>query len=486
MPVRLPRPTSPTRRDLLRLAAALPAVRVFGHPLAALAQEPSDPISLVASGLFNPRGFTWDFDGVLHVAQAGTGQPDQAASVVRIVDGCPEPVITGQPSTRGMSGAVQGPGSVAFLYGELYILQDSEDDRGDLAATQPNGVYRATADGRAELVADTTQWMIDNPTKEIPYDRGKLGETFFMRVGDDFLWVVESNEGQVLKVYPDGRIERFVDLSEGHPVSTCMVPGPDGSIFVGNLSDAPYPDGKAFVRRITADSQISEVWTGLTMVVGVDAMADGTLVALEMSTGNTTEQPFTRPNSGRLVKQTGPDSLREVMSGLDFPIALATGPDGAFYVSGPALGSDGAAGWIMRIDPAAEFLSVPSGIYSSGRCPGFEQARSAIAAAEATQAAAPTPTPAPAGTPPANVVPVEIIDFKFVPPRLTIRRGRTVTWTNKDAIPHTSTSLASPPAWDSGNLDQNQAYSFTFDTPGTYDYKCTYHPYMLGTIVVEE
>jgi amicyanin len=485
VPIPMPRPR-PSRRDLLRLAAALPAVRVFGRPLAAWAQEPANPVSLVASGLFNPRGFAWDAEGVLHVAQAGTGQPDEAASVVRIVDGCPEPVVTGQPSTRGMSGAVQGPGSVAFLDGQLYILQDSEDDRGDLAATQPNGVYRATADGRAELVADVTQWMIENPTKEIPYDRGKLGETFFMRAGDGFLWVVESNEGQVLKIYPDGRIERFVDLSEGHPVSTCLVPGPDGSVFVGNLSDAPYPTGKAFVRKVTAAGEVSEVWTGLTMVVGVDMTADGTLFALEMSTGNTTDRPFVRPNSGRLVKQTGPDALREVMSRLDFPIALATGPDGAFYVSGPALGSDGPAGWILRIDPAAEFLSVPAGIYGGGRCPGFAQARTALAAAEATQAAAPTPTPAPAGTPPANTAPVEIIDFKFVPGTLTIKTGRTVTWTNKDAIPHTSTSTATPKVWDSGNLNQDQSFSHTFDTAGTFDYICVYHPYMKGTVVVEE
>ncbi len=477
----------PTRRDLIRLAAALPAVRVFGQPLAALAQEPANPVALVASGLFNPRGFAWDADGVLYVAQAGTGEPDQAASVVKIVDGCPQPVVTGQPSTRGMSGAVQGPGSVAFLDGRLYILQDSEDDRGDLAPTQPNGVYLANADGTADLIADITQWMIDNPTKEIPSDRGKLGETFGMRAGDGFLWVVESNEGQVLKVYPDGKIERFVDLSEGHPVPTCMVPGPDGSIFVGNLSDAPYPDGKALVRKVAADGTVSDAWTGLTMVVGLEAGPDGTLYALEMSTGNITNPPFTRPNSGRLVKQAGPNRLREVMSRLDFPIACAIGPDGGIYVSGPALGSDGAAGWVMRIDPAAEFLSVPASIYASGRCPGFAEARTALAAAEATQAAAESaPTPAPQGTPPANTAPVEIIDFKFVPPSLTIKTGRTVTWTNKDAIPHTATSTADPKVWDSGNLNQNQDYSFTFDKAGTYDYFCIYHPYMKGTIVVEE
>ena len=239
-----------SRRLALKLSAlaAMPLATPRLRAATAWAQEPARPVIVHASGLYNPRGLAFGPDGALYVAQAGTGEPDQAPSVVRIENGCPVTVVHGLPSTLGMSGAVQGPGSVAFLGDQLYVLQDSEDDRGDLKATQPNGVYRAGPDGAATLVADISSWMDANPTKEIPKDRGKLGETFAMLAGDGFLWVVESNEGQVLKVTPDGTITRVADLSEGHPVPTGCAAAPNGGLYVGNLTDAPYPEGKASVR----------------------------------------------------------------------------------------------------------------------------------------------------------------------------------------------------------------------------------------------
>lgn len=78
---------------------------------------------------------------------------------------------------------------------------------------------------------------------------------------------------------------------------------------------------------------------------------------------------------------------------------------------------------------------------------------------------------------------VDIVGFAFDPPSLTITVGDTVTWTNLDAAVHTATSTTG--AFDSGDLDQNESWSFTFTTPGTYDYLCTPHPFMTGTIVVE-
>ena len=484
------------RRVVLRGVLAAPfAVATAGWPLPlplpkALGQEPADPFTLVASGLSNPRGMAWAPDGTLYVAQGGTGVPAEsvgaAANVVRIVDGCPQQVITGLPSTEGMSGAVQGTGSVAFLGDTLYVLQDSEDGRGDLKATFPNGVYATTPDGGARVLADISTWMDENPVAHIPYDRGKLGETFGMMAGDGFLWVVESNEGQVLKVTPDGAIERVADLSEGHPVPTGISPAPDGGVYVGNLTPTPYTDGAAKVVEVAADGTVEEVWTGLTMVVGLATAADGTLYALEMSTGNSTERPFVRPNSGRVVKRTGADSLVEVASGLSFPIALALGPDGALYVSGPSLGSTGPAGYVLRIDPAAEFLSLPADIFASGRCAGFQAAVAALVGPEATQTAeedVPTPTPAPPAAA-AEAVPVTIRNFAFDPATVQIRTGQAVTWTNRDPVAHTATATDDPKTFDSGNLNTDQEFTFVFDQPGTFPYICIYHPYMKGTIEV--
>jgi amicyanin len=81
-------------------------------------------------------------------------------------------------------------------------------------------------------------------------------------------------------------------------------------------------------------------------------------------------------------------------------------------------------------------------------------------------------------------VAVSIDNFTFTPPSLTVKAGTTVTWTNRDDIPHGIASSTSTFA-KSRALDTDQSYSFTFTTPGTYQYFCYIHPHMVGTIVVE-
>jgi amicyanin len=78
---------------------------------------------------------------------------------------------------------------------------------------------------------------------------------------------------------------------------------------------------------------------------------------------------------------------------------------------------------------------------------------------------------------------VTIDDPAFSPAALTITAGDTVTWTNNDTMIHTATSTTG--AFDSGDLDPGDAFSFTFTTPGTYDYMCMPHPFMTGQIVVQ-
>jgi amicyanin len=80
--------------------------------------------------------------------------------------------------------------------------------------------------------------------------------------------------------------------------------------------------------------------------------------------------------------------------------------------------------------------------------------------------------------------PVAIENFTFNPPTMTVKAGTTVTWTNKDDIPHGIAS-ASNAFTRSLALDTDQSFSFTFTTPGTYEYFCYIHPHMVGKIVVE-
>ncbi len=78
---------------------------------------------------------------------------------------------------------------------------------------------------------------------------------------------------------------------------------------------------------------------------------------------------------------------------------------------------------------------------------------------------------------------VKIDNFTFNPPRATVKAGTTVTWVNEDDIPHTITSTTKQ--FKSKTLDTDDKFSFTFTMPGTYDYFCSLHPHMTGTIVVE-
>ncbi len=78
---------------------------------------------------------------------------------------------------------------------------------------------------------------------------------------------------------------------------------------------------------------------------------------------------------------------------------------------------------------------------------------------------------------------VKIDQFAFDPQRVTVKAGTTVTWTNEDDVPHTIAS--SSKLFKSKALDTNDKFSFTFTTPGTYEYFCSLHPHMTGAVVVE-
>jgi plastocyanin len=82
-----------------------------------------------------------------------------------------------------------------------------------------------------------------------------------------------------------------------------------------------------------------------------------------------------------------------------------------------------------------------------------------------------------------RAVSVTIDNFVFEPARLIVKAGTTVTWTNRDDIPHTVASKDR--LFKSQALDTDETYSFTFSTPGEYRYFCSLHPHMTATIVVE-
>jgi plastocyanin len=78
---------------------------------------------------------------------------------------------------------------------------------------------------------------------------------------------------------------------------------------------------------------------------------------------------------------------------------------------------------------------------------------------------------------------ISIDNFSFGMATLEVPVGTTVTWTNKDDVPHTVTSTTK--VFKSGPLDTGESFAYTFRTVGTFEYFCSMHARMTGKIVVK-
>ena len=83
----------------------------------------------------------------------------------------------------------------------------------------------------------------------------------------------------------------------------------------------------------------------------------------------------------------------------------------------------------------------------------------------------------------ASALEVRVDNFTFGPATLSVPVNSTVTWVNKDDLPHTIAS--NDGLFKSKALDTEDKYSYTFSKPGTYAYFCSIHPKMVGKIVVQ-
>src|SRR5262249_28064768 len=131
----------------------------------------------------------------------------------------------------------------------------------------------------------------------------------------------------------------------GHPVLTGIAAGPDGNIYVTNLTKSPYPQGGAHVWRIAIPSgQITDLGPGLSLAVGLEVARDGSIYAAEFAK-IIAQPPFVAPG-GRVVKytpgasSTTPATLTPIVDSLFYPTIIRLGPDGQLYATYFSIGAD--------------------------------------------------------------------------------------------------------------------------------------------------
>ncbi len=338
-------------------------------------------VEVLVNGLTNPRGFTWGADGELYLTLAGTGGDTQleaegtplpffvgpSSSVATVSDGCAAPFAEGLGSLLWTEpGWIWGAMDVAIVGDDLFVLA------GAGAADAGNGIYRVLDDGTLELVADLGAWMTENPPAFIAPDYDPTGSWFDLESDGEKLWVSEAVGGYLLTVTLDGEITVIADLSEGHLVPTGVALDGEGGAYVGFETTVPYPDGGSKVVHVAADGTVTDYWTGLTVVTDVVMGPDGTLYAAEMATGNLDVEPYLSPNSGRVVRMTGPDSLEPVLTDVDAPVYMGFGADGMLYLTFPAFSPDAGEGHgsLVRIDLSSGTPISLAGLSAAPTCDG--------------------------------------------------------------------------------------------------------------------
>lgn len=430
-------------------------------------------LSLVASGLDNPRGFAWTPDGTLYIAEAsGTFGASYGATPVPAVAGaeldgdivsvsgnaCPTVFQGNLPSSGGQGGADLGPESIVVQNGQIFLLDEGGGSSHGNPLT-PDGIYLIPGDGSAKVVADLGAWVSANPVANPPTNPDADGDlTAMVGTGDGFL-VLESNGGQVLQVASDGTVTRLADLSGADASPAGLAVASDGSVLVGQGDR---------VIAIAADGSTSDAWTGLSAVVELAVGPDGAVFAAQQD--------------GTVARQTGADSAKTLATGFGEPGGLAVGPDGALYISSPASGGSAGHGSVVRLDlNYGQVATMSSALLHGSSClPTPTPSATVVPATPASGASA---TPAGGATSaPATGSTVTIDNYAYSPTTLTVSAGTTVTWVNNDTVAHTVT--ADDGSFDSGNIAVGASYTHTFTSAGKISYHCNYHPNMVATIVV--
>ena len=320
----------------------------------------------IASGLANPRGIAFAPNGDLYIAEAGSGGPGpcipspvpangprcygETGAITKILgDGSVKRVLTGLPSLAlVINGLVEGGvADVAFFGTSAFVTMGwggNPADRasvggksalfGTLLQMAPSGTYKVLADiAGAEAEFNPGG---GNPDSN-PYNTLALpGRRIVVDAGANALFEVLANRRTRTFAVPP-RLPGLPPFVAGRePVPTSVVEGPDGAIYVGQLTSFPFWQGTSSVLRISSDGSSIETYaSGFTAVVDLAFDAGGALYVLEVARGQAA--PFPPPNPGlgisRLLRVCPGGAPEVLLTGLEYSSGVAIGPDDAAYLT---------------------------------------------------------------------------------------------------------------------------------------------------------
>jgi hypothetical protein len=338
----------------------------------------------VVAGLDNPRDLSFSPNGKLYVAEAGSGGPDCVAggpegttcagftsgiSVIDLAAGTAHRVVTGLASTSGAGGfgAIGGVDGISFHgNGTLYaVLGESSDgvpaglpanvtaglkaELGRLIQVNPSGNWKVISDvGHADF-----QWTADN--QFLVPDQFPDSNPYGVLGTPAGAWVVNAAANTIDRVDRNGSVSSRTFIPNppvSDAVPTCIDQGPDGALYVGQLTGVGNGAGAASIWRFDpATGDLSKWATGLSAITGCGFGADGNFYAVEFS--NTSGFNTAGPGDGVVVR-VPPHSASPtvIVDGLSMPGGFAAGPDGSLYVSNWSVApASTGLGSVIRITP---------------------------------------------------------------------------------------------------------------------------------------
>ena len=367
----------------LALVSALLVVGLLAALAGAQAAPQAVQYDAVATGLFSPRHLAFNADGVLYVAEAGsggdtcvggTGQSSRcigATGAITVVDGGDQSHLADDlPSIALQDGSdTVGPHDLAWdAEGNLMVIlglganpviRDPAGEFGPLVENMGH-LVQVAADGSWASEVDIAAYeATENP------DGGEIDSNPYAieRISGGYL-VADAGANALLHVADSGTITtvavfppRMVEFPPGsgdmipmQAVPTSIDVGPDGAYYVGQLTGFPFPVGGANIYRIEAGEEPEVYASGFTNIVDLAFAEDGTLYVVEI----TSNSLLSGDPHGSLIRVAEDGSQTAIADNLFMPGGVAIGDDGYLYVTTRTALGDG-LGEVLRLN--AQFTS---------------------------------------------------------------------------------------------------------------------------------